>query len=66
MQKLAAMLDLCSAIGVHTSPRMITSDASDPRSGVWVVPVLSWHHASFDTEPDIPGVAWLAACEGWG
>lgn len=24
-------------------------------AGVWVVPILSWHHISFDTEPDIPG-----------
>ena len=22
--------------------------------GVWIVPVLAWHHASFDYEPDIP------------
>jgi hypothetical protein len=22
--------------------------------GVWIVPVLAWHHASFDHEPDIP------------
>ena len=23
-------------------------------TAVWIVPVLAWHHASFDTEPDIP------------
>ena len=22
--------------------------------GLWIVPLLSWHHASFDTEPDVP------------
>lgn len=23
--------------------------------GIWVVPILSWYHSSFDTEPDITG-----------
>jgi hypothetical protein len=29
--------------------------AEQGETGVWVVPILSWHHISFDTEPDIPG-----------
>ena len=24
------------------------------RRYLWVVPLLSWHHASFDQEPDMP------------
>ena len=23
--------------------------------GVWIAPIYSWYHASFDREPDIPG-----------
>lgn len=29
--------------------------AEQGETGVWVVPILSWHHISFDTEPNIPG-----------
>ncbi|GAQ86517.1 hypothetical protein KFL_002940030 [Klebsormidium nitens] len=31
------------------------SGVAEEEHGVWVVPILSWHHISFDTEPDIPG-----------
>lgn len=24
---------------------------------VWVVPLQSWHHRTFDTEPEVPGLA---------
>jgi hypothetical protein len=47
MQKLTGVLDLCATCGVHTKPKLLPGP-------VWVVPVLSWHHASFDFEPDIP------------
>ena len=30
------------------------SDDGDDGVSVWIVPVLAWHHASFDYEPDIP------------
>ena len=30
------------------------SEDVDDGGGVWIVPVLAWHHASFDYEPDIP------------
>ena len=23
--------------------------------GVWIAPIYSWYHASFDREPDVPG-----------
>ena len=39
--------NLCHELGVHTEPMRI--------SGVWVAPIYSWYHASFDREPDVPG-----------
>eukprot|EP00009_Paramoeba_aestuarina_P002774 CAMPEP_0201521978 /NCGR_PEP_ID=MMETSP0161_2-20130828/16375_1 /ASSEMBLY_ACC=CAM_ASM_000251 /TAXON_ID=180227 /ORGANISM="Neoparamoeba aestuarina, Strain SoJaBio B1-5/56/2" /LENGTH=365 /DNA_ID=CAMNT_0047920721 /DNA_START=150 /DNA_END=1244 /DNA_ORIENTATION=- len=51
--KLQSLLSLCSSIGVFTSPFLIS-----PKKGMgekfWVVPILAWHHESFDTEKDIP------------
>lgn len=38
---------ICAELGVDTKPRQV--------DGVWIVPILSWYHASFDQEPDIPG-----------
>ena len=32
---------------MHVTPKEI--------EGVWICPILSWYHASFDTEPDVPG-----------
>ena len=52
IEKLRAVLGLCEQLGVHTSPHRI-GDPGQP--GVMVVPLLSWHHQSFDTEPDIDG-----------
>ena len=45
--KLEQILTMCDEIGVYTSPRRLR--------GVWVVPLLAWYHAGFDTEPDISG-----------
>ncbi|GAB4819405.1 hypothetical protein N2152v2_006451 [Parachlorella kessleri] len=47
LQKLELVLELCSRLGVHTQPLRIGRHR-------WVVPLLSWHHASFDQEPDMP------------
>ncbi|MEW5298995.1 MAG: hypothetical protein WDW36_002056 [Sanguina aurantia] len=46
--KLRAVLSLCDELHVHTRPAVV--------AGLTVVPLLSWHHKSFDTEPDIPGI----------
>ncbi|GMH38657.1 hypothetical protein BSKO_06541 [Bryopsis sp. KO-2023] len=48
MDKLAAVLDACDDLGVIIHPQKI--------GNLWVVPILSWHHKSFDTEPGIPDV----------
>ncbi len=39
--------DLCKELGVHTEPAQI--------EGVWIAPIYSWYHASFDREPDLRG-----------
>lgn len=55
MTKLRALLALCDRLGVITRPTRF-GDAP-PHHGVWVCPVLSFHHKSFDTEPDVAGWA---------
>lgn len=54
VQKLTNLLLLCDDIGIETGPMRIGSNDK----GLWVVPLLSWHHQSFDTEPDIDPDAW--------
>ena len=46
LDKMSALFELCAELGVETGPRELDG-------GVVVLPLLSWHHASFDTEPDI-------------
>lgn len=48
LEKLEVVLRACDEMGVHTRPHKIGC--------FWLVPLLSWHHKSFDTEPDIPGI----------
>lgn len=45
--KLEVIKDLCRELGVHTEPERI--------GGVWIAPIYSWYHASFDREPDLRG-----------
>lgn len=45
--KLQVLQEVCTEAGVHTTPQCINN--------VWIVPLYSWYHASFDKEPDIPG-----------
>jgi len=52
VHKLQELLRTCAQLGVHTAPCRIRSSASE--DAVWVVPMLSWYHISFDTEPDLP------------
>lgn len=51
LTKIHAVLAMCERIGVATAPRRIGTLAS----GVRVAPLLSFHHQSFDTEPDLQG-----------
>lgn len=45
-EKLELLQRICTEVGVHTTPQCL--------EGVWVVPLYSWYHNSFDQEPDIP------------
>ncbi|KAH7622687.1 putative CDP-diacylglycerol--serine O-phosphatidyltransferase 2 [Nannochloris sp. 'desiccata'] len=48
-EKLQRILTLCQDLGVHTTPQKIDDK-------VWIAPLQSWHHKSFDTDPDIPDI----------
>ncbi|PSC74940.1 Metallo-dependent [Micractinium conductrix] len=54
LTKLRLIWEACARLGVHTRPRCLGGS-------LWIVPVLSWHHRSFDSEPDIPGVPPVSA-----
>ena len=45
--KLEVIKSLCHELGVRTEPAKV--------GGVWIAPIYSWYHASFDREPDVPG-----------
>jgi hypothetical protein len=50
VDKLQSLLSKCVAMGVHTHPvHFVWSER-----GLWVVPIFSWYHPSFDRERDIP------------
>mmetsp|Transcript_31368 Transcript_31368/g.51904 ORF Transcript_31368/g.51904 Transcript_31368/m.51904 type:complete len:421 (-) Transcript_31368:159-1421(-) len=46
-EKMQRLLDLCERLGVETCPAFA--------NGAIIVPIVSWHHQSFDTEPDLKG-----------
>lgn len=45
-EKIRYLLEMCRSIGVVTSPTLI-------RDEIWVVPLHSYHHKSFDVERDV-------------
>jgi len=49
--KLQSILRLCDKLGVHTRPHRVVG----AEQGLLIVPLLSWHHHRFDSEPDIVG-----------
>ena len=51
LKKLDAVLETAEAAGCATTRRLVRGGAG--RRSALVVPLLSWHHASFDTEPPI-------------
>lgn len=60
LEKLHDILRLCAELGVETGPKEI-------HDNIVVVPLLSWHHQSFDKEPDVthinlPTVAQVNVC----
>eukprot|EP00933_Yihiella_yeosuensis_P016160 TRINITY_DN13909_c0_g2_i2.p1 TRINITY_DN13909_c0_g2~~TRINITY_DN13909_c0_g2_i2.p1 ORF type:complete len:387 (-),score=55.38 TRINITY_DN13909_c0_g2_i2:194-1354(-) len=55
IKKLECILQLCEGLGVITEARRIGSSCGDPKKSCWICPILSFHHQSFDTEPDLAG-----------
>ena len=53
LSKLNTILQRCEAAGVTVGAGRVGT----PYTGVWVCPLLSWHHKTFDTEPDLQGFA---------
>ncbi|CAK9002689.1 Ankyrin repeat domain-containing protein 50 [Durusdinium trenchii] len=49
--KLLEIFTLCKRLGIHTVAKRIGT----PEQGCWVCPILSWHHQSWDPEPDLEG-----------
>ncbi|KAG1681526.1 hypothetical protein FOA52_014032 [Chlamydomonas sp. UWO 241] len=47
--KLDAVLGVCAELGVHTRPTLLGPH-------LLVAPLHAWHHKSWDTEQDIPGI----------
>eukprot|EP00956_Cyclotella_meneghiniana_P005850 scaffold7655_cov21-Cyclotella_meneghiniana.AAC.1 len=54
IDKLEKILELCKKHNVRYGPVKIQNEQS---SSLYVIPLLSWYHSSFDTEPSIRGWA---------
>lgn len=53
LAKLRLVLALCARLGVQTQPRLVGGASG---AAVWVVPLLSWHHAAFDDEQELTAI----------
>eukprot|EP00956_Cyclotella_meneghiniana_P009479 scaffold13120_cov22-Cyclotella_meneghiniana.AAC.3 len=53
IDKLEKILELCRKHNVRYGPVKIQNEQSS--SALYVIPMLSWYHSSFDTEPSIRG-----------
>jgi hypothetical protein len=51
VKKLKRLDEICERLGVLTTPQRIRMACG---ADVSICPLLSFHHASFDTEPDVP------------
>lgn len=52
LEKLQQLDEMCNQEGIETRPCRYASPAPGA-GGIWIVPLLSWHCAAFDTEPEI-------------
>ena len=52
IQKFNEIQELCTHLGIITTTTRVCTDSAG-NGGVYLVPLLSWHHASWDTEPNI-------------
>lgn len=53
LDKLRRLDEICSDLGVLTTPQRV---AMADGGCVSILPLLSFHHSSFDTEPDVTGL----------
>jgi predicted phosphodiesterase len=53
LDKLRRLDEVCSDVGVLTTPQRVTMAGG---GYVSILPLLSFHHSSFDTEPDVTGL----------
>ncbi|CAE7696106.1 unnamed protein product [Symbiodinium sp. CCMP2456] len=51
VDKVVQLQDLCRRLSVHSAAARVGT----AEKGVWVCPILSWHHQSWDPEPDLEG-----------
>jgi len=72
IEKLEKILQICADEDVRIGPVKVgwhgtrsnstqthlMDDIAATNSGVWVIPLFSFHHTSFDTEPHIDPTAW--------
>merc|ERR1712093_613624 len=49
VERMREILKLCGELGIETSPAEVRANSR----GVLVVPLLSWHHPQWDTEPEL-------------
>mmetsp|Transcript_8977 Transcript_8977/g.11904 ORF Transcript_8977/g.11904 Transcript_8977/m.11904 type:complete len:505 (-) Transcript_8977:298-1812(-) len=54
LHKLSDLVDLCDILDVRVGPVCFSGIAGGPQKDVWVFPLLSWYHASWDKEPNLP------------
>lgn len=52
-EKLQLIFQLCTDLGIQTRPERLAD--------VWIVPLQSWHHRSWDREPEVKGLSTGAA-----
>ena len=50
LAKWRDLLTICDEEGVHTRPRRLQTAGG---RGLWVLPIASWHHRSWDREPPL-------------
>merc|ERR1719215_305284 len=52
LEKLARINTICREVGVYTTPVRLLKD--DIGASLVLLPLWSWYHSDFDTEPDLP------------
>ena len=52
MVKLQQVVDVCDRLRVHTQPLIVELEEEQRR--LVLLPLLSWYHSTFDTEPELP------------